>query len=184
MTASDKKKLTALIVLVVLAGVVWFWLYRPFSSSSSGSAAAKAPSKTKDAKVAQDAQIRLDLLKDIGADDVGRKNLFQYRQKALPQPQQQVRTQVIPQPTPPPVIQERIPPPVRQSKVFRYEGFSLPTNNGKMLASLSEGGTTYYAREGECIMGQYCVRRITEQTVEIEDIVLNSRQTFSRVQVQ
>jgi hypothetical protein len=184
MTASDKKKLTVLIGLVVLAGGVWFWLYRPVSSSSSGSAATKAASKAKDAKVAQEAQIRLDLLQDVGADDVGRKNLFQYRQKVLPQAQQQTRQQTVTQVPTPYVPPPPVTNPTPQFKVFRYEGFSGPTKNGKLLASLTEGGNTYYAREGDCIMGQYCVRRVTESTVEIEDTVLNRRQTFQRVQPQ
>ena len=184
MTAPEKKKLAVFIGLVVLAGVLWFWLYRPVSSSSSGSAAAKVASKAKDAKVAQEAQIHLDLLHDVGADDVGRKNLFQYRQKTVPQTQQQVPRPYTPPPPPQNITQNPVTPPAPQSKVFRYEGFSGPTTNGKLLASLSEGGNTYYAREGECIMGQYCVRRITESQVEIEDIVLNSRQTFRRIQAQ
>jgi hypothetical protein len=183
MTASDKKKAKILVALVILAGVVWFWLYRPGSTSSTG-AAAKAASKANDVKVGQDAQIRTDLLGDNAAEDVGRKNLFQYRQKAPP-PQTATVARGFTPPTPP---QNYTPPPYTpptpQSKVFRYEGFSGPTKNGKLLASLSEGGNTYYAREGECIMGQYCVRRLTETQVEIEDIVLNSRRTFQRVQAQ
>jgi phage protein U len=66
-------------------------------------------------------------------------------------------------------------------KTFRYEGYSLGTK-GKMLAALSESGNTYTVEEGECLMGQYCVRRITENQVEIEDVFQKRRQTFTRVQ--
>jgi hypothetical protein len=133
-------------------------------------------------KAAQQAQIRFDLLEPGAADEAGRKNLFQYRQRPLPaQPPQR------PAITPPPPITQVQAPIIQSSnsspvfKAFRYEGYSLGTA-GKMLAALSESGNTYTVEEGECLMGQYCVRRITENQVEIEDVFQKRRQTFTRVQ--
>jgi hypothetical protein len=35
-------------------------------------------------------------------------------------------------------------------------------------------------REGECLMGQYCISKLDERMVEIEDLQLKRKQTFMR----
>lgn len=182
MTAPEKTRLRILIALVVVAGLAWYFVYRPSSVSSTDVPGTRAANPAKDLKVAQEAQIRLDLLEGIAAEDAGRKNLFQYREKPLPPQPPQPRPQIT---STPPMVSTPIPsrePPPPAFKAFRYEGFSLVPKTGKMLASLSESGNSYEVVEGECLMGQYCVRRITENLVEIEDVFLNRRQTFTRTQ--
>jgi len=76
---------------------------------------------------------------------------------------------------PPPYI----PPPF---KAFRYEGFSVNRGSGKLLGSISESGNTYKVSEGDCVMGQYCITRLTEKDIEIEDLQLKRKQTFTRAQ--
>ena len=73
----------------------------------------------------------------------------------------------------------RPPPPF---KSFKYEGLSVIKNSGRILGALSEGGNSYQVKEGDCLMGQYCITRLTERDVEIEDLLLKRRQTFTRVQ--
>jgi hypothetical protein len=55
---------------------------------------------------------------------------------------------------------------------------------GKILGSLTDpqGGNTYEVKEGDCLMGQYCVTRLTENLIEIEDLQLKRRQSFTRTQ--
>ena len=187
MTASDKKKAQLLVGLLVIAGLTWFLVYRTGPSTSVGPK--KKPAKAAVAKQIKDPTIRIDLLgAATGTEEVGRKNIFQYRQKPLP-----------PVVSPPPraipttqttttntgVIRQEInqPPPF---KAFKYEGFSIigHPKTGVMRAVLSEGTNTYQVTQGECLMGQYCVRQITENLIEIEDLLLKQRKSFTRTPPQ
>ena len=183
MTASDKKKTAILVVLLIVAGVTWGWMYRSGTTASTPEAQTKGAKGPKVPKAVQSAQIRLDLLESETAADVGRKNLFQYRQAPLPpKPVEAIRPYVPPPITTPPVSSGPITPAQPPFKTFRYEGFSADKKTGTILASISEGGNTYEVREGDCVMGQYCVRRLTETLLEIEDLQLKSSRTFTRVQ--
>ena len=53
--------------------------------------------------------------------------------------------------------------------------------SGKILAAISEGGNVYQLELGECIQGTYCISRLSETEVEIEDLQLKRKQTFRRV---
>ncbi len=49
------------------------------------------------------------------------------------------------------------------------------------MASISEGTTNRYnVTEGEYILGRYRINRIKENSVEIEDVDQNRRQTYTR----
>ena len=182
MTPSDKKKAEVLVLLLLIAGGTWYYVgFSEPAPVAPAAAAAKSQAKPKGSKANPEAQIRLDLLEGhTGAGEVGRKNIFQYRQKPLPpKPPEPVRVVSTPAPLPTPPIVER-PPAPPPFKAFRYEGYS--SRSGKLIASLSEGGNSYQVTEGECLMGQYCVRRLTDMTIEIEDLQLKRRQSFTRVQ--
>jgi phage protein U len=69
-------------------------------------------------------------------------------------------------------------------KPFRYEGFSVSKGGGKILGSITESGNTYEVKEGDCMMGQFCVTRLTESMVEIEDLQLKRKQTFTFTRTQ
>jgi hypothetical protein len=183
MTASDKKKTGILALLLVLAGVSWyFFVYRPTLTPAAEEAAKVAAAKKKATKPLGDAQLRLDLTDPPADLDVGQKNLFQYRQKpAPPKPPTPVTNVFQAPPPPPPAPGDQKPPAPAPPpyKAFKYEGFSM-IKNGKPLASLSEGGITYQAKEGDCVLGQYCITRITENVIEIQDILLKRSQTVTR----
>jgi hypothetical protein len=183
MTTSDKKKLVLLVLLVVGGAASYVWTYRtPADTSAAASDAAKSPVKGAPIKPGQEGEIKIALLKGIGTDDVGRRNLFQFRPKPVPAPPPAIRPTTVPTtfvpappPGPPPVI---IPP----FKPFRYEGFSTVKDGGKLLASVTESGNTYTVREGECLLGNYCISKLTETMVEIEDLQQKRKQTFMRAQ--
>jgi hypothetical protein len=182
MTASDKRKAQVLVVLLLTAAGTWYFVARPNIAPAARTPAAKAQGKQSQQAV-PDAQIRLGLLEDSSAaSNVGRKNIFQYRQKpAPPRPPETFKpsTPIVTDTRPPIVATPSVPLPP-PFKAFRYEGYS--SKAGRMIASLSEGGNTYQVTEGECLMGQYCIRKLTETTVEIEDLQLKRRQSFARVQ--
>lgn len=185
MTTSDKRKAGLLVFLVIIGAAVYVWMYRPNSVASNSATAAKDAAKATPLKPGQGAQIRIDMLKGIASDEVGRKNLFQYRQKALPKPPEPIRPTTYVPPPPPVNVGPPPPPPPPPFKAFRYEGFSVlkdPGKNAKLLGSITESGTTYTVREGECLMGQYCISKLTENLVEIEDLQLKRKQTFTRAQ--
>lgn len=180
MTASDKRKTQVLVLLLMTAAGTWYFVARPPVVPAAKATTAKAQGKQA-SKGVPDAQIRLGLLEDAAATgNVGRKNIFQYRQKpAPPKPPEIYRPPppVVSQAPPLIVSQPNLPPPF---KAFRYEGYS--SKGGRLIASLSEGSGTYQVTEGECLMGQYCIRKLTETSVEIEDLQLKRRQSFLRVQ--
>jgi hypothetical protein len=183
MTTSDKKKAVLLVVLIVVGIAGYGWIYRSNTVASTNATAAKAAAKPVKVKPGQEAKIHVEWADGIAAPEVGRKNLFQYRQKPLPpKPVEQIRpvTQTF---TPPPPSQPVAPltPPPPPFPSFRYEGVS-GVKGGKLLASITESGTTYTVRESECVKGQYCISKLTETLVEIEDLQLKRRQTFTRVQ--
>jgi hypothetical protein len=159
MTASDKKKVTVLAGLVIVAAFAWYYVNSP-SSGTASTVSNKTPAKPSATKPGQEAQIRVDILEQTRSVNVGQKNLFQYGQKPVPKPSEPppgygnrppVTNQAPPQTTfvPPPS-----PPAQPQFRSFRYEGFSVSKGQGKILGSITEGGNTYEVREGDCVMGQ------------------------------
>jgi hypothetical protein len=188
MTAADKKKAQFLVGLLVIAGLTWFLVYRTGAVTSSADATKKS-GKLAAAKEFKDPTINIDLIDSADAEaEVGGRNIFQYRQKPLPPAPVQPTTRPNPVPvvsTPPPVFTPS-PPPPPPFKAFKYDGLSIlgSPKTGKMMASLTEGTNSYQVTLGECLMGQYCVRQITETSIEIEDVLTKQRRTFPKTPPQ
>jgi hypothetical protein len=188
MTAEDKKKMQYLVGLLVIAGLTWALIYRTgLVSSAAGTAKKQGTTKPVAAKQFQDPTIHSELVQTADADaEVGQKNIFQYRQKPLPPaPPAPPRPMPVPQAQvyTPPVNTTPPPPPLPVMKTFKYDGLSIlgSPKSGKMMASVTDGTTSYQVTVGECLMGQYCVRSITERDIEIEDVQLKQRRTFPKV---
>ena len=184
MITSDKKKAALLGLLVVLAVLSWYFVMRPGMTTATAGAATKPAGATKPIKLGP-ATIDLALLKEQSTNDVGQKNIFAFREKPVPKPTPSVvpSQAIIPvSPPQPTAFVPPQPPPPPPFKSFKYEGLSVIKNSGKILGALSEGGNSYQVKEGDCLMGQYCITRLTERDVEIEDLLLKRRQTFTRVQ--
>ena len=183
MITSDKKKSALLGLLVILAVLSWYFVMRPGMTTSTAGPATKPAGATKPLKLGP-ATIDLALLKEQSTNDVGQKNIFTFRQKPVPKPTATVmaaQTFPVSPPPPQPYVPPQ-PPPPPPFKSFKYEGLSVIKNSGRILGALSEGGNSYQVKEGDCIMGLYCITRLTERDVEIEDLLLKRRQTFTRVQ--
>lgn len=186
MTTSDKKKTVVLVVLLLGAGLSSYYSFYHSTAGGGSSTPVKAAAKPKPLKVGQDAAIRTDLVPNTSSVDIGRINLFDYRQKqvAVSKQPESTRPAPPPQPSRPIVFDQPVaPPPPQPWRPFKYEGFSVSKNGGKILASITESGVTYEVNEGACFQ-QYCVTRLTENLVELEDQLLKRRQTFPRTQVQ
>jgi len=188
MTAADKKKAQIFVALAVIAGLTWFLVYRTGGVTSPVDPAKKIVTKTKAPKQLGDPTIHSELVKsaDIGA-EVGRKNIFQYRQKPLPPapPAQSRPTPVQPVSNVPQTPYVPLPPPA-PVKTLKYDGYSMlgSTKDGRAMASITDGTASYQLGVGECLMGQYCVRKISEKEIEIEDVQLKQRRTFPKTPSQ
>jgi hypothetical protein len=183
MITSDKKKSALLGVLVILAVLSWYFVMRPAMTTTTVGPATKPPGATKPIKLGP-ATIDLALLKEQSTNDVGQKNIFSFREKPAPKPMPTVvAAQSFPvSPPQPQTFAPPPPPPPPPFRAFKYEGLSVIKNSGRILGALSEGGNSYQVKEGDCLMGQYCITRLTERDIEIEDLQLKRRQTFTRVQ--
>jgi len=65
---------------------------------------------------------------------------------------------------------------------FKYDGVFIVAQPGKLRVSIfdSATGVHYNVTEGEFILGRYRINKVTETTVEIEDVDQNRRQTYTR----
>ena len=128
------------------------------------------------------ARIRLDLLGPVDtADNIGKNNLFQFRAHPAPEPPKEAMR---PMPPPPPINPSRlipVTPPGPPAIALKYYGFVRVGPSGKLLTAVLEDSSQHFFRavEGDFIMGRYRVVRVTETTVEVEDMELNRHQTLA-----
>ena len=180
MTAQTRKQLTILGVLVAVLVVTMFVVSRGEGPAGT----TPAPSNPTDARAGatkspqQVADIRLELLK--GERDALRepeRNLFVFKPKAPPPPPPRA---VEPPPRPadiaPPVPTGPPPPPPIPLKFIGV--LERPGQQGK-VAILSDGrGGTFYAAEGESVLGQYKVLKIGAESAELSYTDGRGRQTL------
>jgi hypothetical protein len=185
MTVRERKQLTFLIVLVIALGIT-LYLSPRLNRPTTVSAVSVQQAKPTQAKAANDARIRLDLIdRNTGSSEAGRENLFQYRipqppPAALRPPQGQLNpfaTPPTPTPTPPPA---RPPgPPPLPPITLKYQGFARPQGAvGQLVAFLSDDRGHYNAKSGDVLMGRFRITAVTEQAVDVEDLQYNRRQTL------
>ncbi len=121
-----------------------------------------------------DPRLRLDLLKS-SEDTVyagNGRNIFRAQAEDIPQPittaklQEQARQVPIPTGPPPP-------PPIN----LKFYGFANKPGEPKRIF-LTKGDDVFIAREGEIVDHRYKVVRININSVEIEDVLSNNRQSI------
>ena len=185
MTRQDRQKLGVFVVLVgvlVLTLVLGYRMNRPPTT-----AATQAPENKPSANppTANDARIRLDLVEkpEAAEDEAGRKNLFQYRQAPPPPPAPRPDTPAA-APAPPPnmtsvPVQPRPAPPPPPPIPLKYMGFAAVNAPDRGLTAFLEDGSRHYnVKAGEVLMGRYRITRISDTSVEVEDLEYNRRQTL------
>lgn len=184
----EKKKLIVAVVLMVLATGLFIVRFFPGSTSSAAppsaasNAAAEPPrpirpvkgsgnKKISTAPRTLDPTLRYDWLnasENMKYEGAGR-NIFQM-QVDIPQPVAPVtpQPQVAQGPPPPPP-----PPPIN----LKFFGFASRTGETKKIF-LSTGEDVFIASEGDIVNRRYKVVRISPQSVEIEDVLNNNRQSI------
>ncbi len=119
-----------------------------------------------------DPRLRLDLLKTT-EDNVyeGRgRNIFRAQMEEIPQPKFPGYTDKRP-PQPPPGPPP--PPPIN----LKFYGFANKPGEAKRIF-LSKGEDVFIAREGEIVDHRYKVLHINLNSVEVEDVLSNNRQSI------
>ena len=189
MSKQDRQKLS---VLVILLGVLALTIVLGYRMNKPAVTAAVQVPETKPSAnppAPTDARIRLDLIEkaENSPDEIGKKNVFQYRQNPVPPASGSGggRPPVIPgQPPPvsntPPTVQPPavIVPPGPPPIPFKYQGYANEdVPGGQMTAFLTDETSHHYnVSVGEILMGKYRVTQIAANSVEIEDIDNDRRQ--------
>jgi hypothetical protein len=187
MTKSDQNKLRFLIILVVILAATVYVGFRVSRTPDLTVVQAKDQKPMPAAATPNDARIQLELLDKARAnEDLGKSNLFAYRNGRPPEP-----TKVAPPPPPsmvnnnpaatrPTVVMPPPPPPIP----LKYVGYAYVEPNSKVLIAtlLDDNQQRHFnAVQGDIWMGRYRVLRITDTVVDVEDIETSRRQTLALV---
>jgi hypothetical protein len=178
---TDNKLETLAAVVLGLGAVlsVGYWLMSSGSANTSGTTTeAKAP-VTKTLINPLDPTIRVDLLEsaqDVKFESKGRRNIFVPGAPEIPEPNTPPLTRkpnpgLPPNPGPPP------PPPIN----LKFFGVASRAGEAQKVF-LSEGESIFVAHEGDIVNSRYKVVKINPQSVEIEDLLNNNRQSIPLTQ--
>jgi hypothetical protein len=163
-------------IAVALIAVALFMLIRWFMEQNG--AATPSPSQARTTRQAPrvnalDPTLRTDLLKDSEQskyDNKGR-NIFVAEAEAPPTPTPAPITPVItpPQPTGPPPID------------IKFFGFANRPGEPKSIF-LSKGEDIWVAKEGDVVNRRYRIIKINPNSVDVEDVLSNNRQSIPLTQ--
>ena len=189
MTKSDQSRLRILILLLAALGLTVFLSSRMTRRANPAVVQAENQKVVAVALAQPDARIRLDLLNKETLDkQTGKKNLFEYAPPPAPpaprpspfppaQPPPNAMTSRPPMPSGPP--QPPPPPPIP----LRYIGFAFVEPNSKsLIATLIDDSQRHFLFvEGDVYQGRYRIARITDTSVEVEDLQFPRRQVLPLV---
>ena len=186
----DRQKLGVLIVLLGVLAATSLMAYRMNAPPTTAAVQTPAAAKTSaNPPSPSDARILLELVEKEAAakENIGDRNLFQYRQTPLPPPVSRSPATALPgagvsmQPTPVPVqtqTQRAPSPPVLPPIPLKYQGFATTGAAQGLTAFLADDARHYNVTAGEVLMGRYRISSITDKSVEVEDLENNRRQTL------
>jgi len=196
----NRTKVIAAMALGAVAVIVLVWQFAGWFGGSSSSAAApvstdsdfgkavtpapRNPGRVKNAGTKQsaakslDPTLRLDLLKsseDTKYEGAGR-NIFKVFVEIpkIVTPPAKPPDQPVAQGPPPPAP----PPPIP----LTFYGFATPTGGTKRIFLVSHGEDVFIAKEGDIVDRRYKVVRISQNAVEILDVLSNNRQSIPLTQ--
>jgi hypothetical protein len=192
MTKQDRQKIIILgVLLAVLASVV-IMVLRMNETPATTTAAVQVPETSKisvNPPAPGDASLRKDLLdKPDTGQQIGKRNIFEYRQAPPPPPAVPPRGSrttrfesnpggigSVPGNFPPPTVQPPLPPQIP----LKYVGYlTLDAPGGGFVAVLSDDSRHYSVTPGEVLMGRYRVLTISDKIVDVEDLEYKRRQSL------
>lgn len=184
--AEDRNKLIAAIVLMVLAAVsLSYVLSRPGTPAAAAPPAAVTPARRPTGRRGPaaavqpgenlDPTLRLSLLRSsegVKYEGTGRNIFRAHAEEPLPQAHGKVLTDKKPEPQLPP------PPPGPPPINLKFYGFANKPGETTKKVFLSEGDNIFIAGEGDVVDRRYRVVKIGQNSVEIEDLLNNNKQTI------
>ena len=184
MNAKEKQRLKILLVLLAALGVTIVFVYQMNRPQTAAAIEPPQTRITRQPPAPNDARIRIDLIeKGARGESAGDENVFQYRmgRPASPPP----GAPIAPPPTlvtqpPPSVVTPPAGPPPPPPIPLKYQGYAQAQTGLTAFLSDDTSGTPrhFNATAGEVLMGRYRVVRVTESSVEIEDLEYNRRQVL------
>lgn len=181
--AQDKKKVTLMAVLLVIAIPLAIHSFGSFGSSTPQPPAAPQPASTSTTRPAQkksgipavrennlDPRLRTDIL--IASQKIdytgGERNIFRVKEVPvqIPTAAAPIRTYTAPQP---------LPEPPKPQIPLTFYGFSNRPGEPKK-AFLKEGDNIFVAMEGDVVERRYKIVKITNTSIVVEDILNNNQQ--------
>ncbi len=185
MSKQDRQKLNILIVLLIVFGLIVVMGYRMSRPPTALTVQTAEPRTSQNPPDPGDASIRLDLVgKEENAEDIGRRDIFVYGKKVVPQkgpvavsstPQLPPTQTTTPQAVIRPPVTNPPPPPIP----LKYPGyFVVNSPGGNLIAILDDGVRHYNVTVGEVLMGRFRITQISDKSVEVEDLEYNRRQAI------
>jgi hypothetical protein len=191
MTKQDRQKISILgVLLAVLASVVVMALRLNETPATTTAAVqvSETPKISVNPPAPGDASLRKDLLdKPDTHEEIGKRNIFEYRQAPPPPPPAPPRgSRSARQSNPdgigsafanfPPATSQ---PPLPPQIPLKYVGYlTLDAPGGGFVAVLSDDARHYSVTTGEVLMGRYRVLMISDKIVDVEDLEYKRRQSL------
>ena len=186
----EQKKLGIFIVLLGVLAATSLMGYRANEPTATAAVQTPAAKTSANPPSPSDARILLELVEKDGKgkENIGDRNLFQYRQAPPPPPISRPPVQALPgaaiamQPTPtttqaptPRMPAQPVQPPIP----LKYQGFASTNGSARgFTAFLADDARHYNVTVGEVLMGRYRIASITDKSVEVEDLENSRRQTL------
>jgi len=189
----DRQKISILFILLAVLALTIVLGYRMDRPATTAAVQVPETRTSANPPAPTDARIRLDLVeRPQSPEEIGRRNVFQYRLPPPPAapPQRGGSTGTDPgTPLPPgsasgPPPGTRPPgpiaPPAPPPIPLKYPGYAIEASpGGRVTAFLVDDASRHYnVTVGEVLMGRYRVTQISTNSVEIEDLESNRRQTL------
>jgi hypothetical protein len=188
MSKRDQQKLSILVILLAVLALTIVLGYRMDQPATTAAVQVPETKTSTNLPAPTDARIRLDLVeKSQAPEEIGRKNVFQYRQlPPPPAPPQRGGSKATTPPAPPPPVNGPpanrpagpVVPPPPPPIPLKYPGYAIETSTGDRMTAflLDDASHHYLVTVGEVLMGRYRVTKISTSSVEIEDLESNRRQ--------
>lgn len=170
----QKKQLAVLVVLLLIAGVIWFFYFdhdKPIVAADTGSAAQNPQLLSVENPSLHKAAVdkaRKTEYKSGGRNIFSRDLPIPPRSKETIQKLKEQRTQIVQQVP----VEIKVPPlPVK------FFGFGTVPNGTARLAFFSDGEDIYVVKEGELLMNRFRILKIGNANLEYEEVSSGLRGT-------
>jgi hypothetical protein len=162
MTKKSKVEIGALVVLVLLAGGIWYYFVHPEAGSASLRGLAVASYKP---MAVENPQIHWDRLSEAQQTDykTSGRDIFTV-ELTIPEPlpfripQTEVNDTPVPPPPPPPKLP------------LKFFGYGAAQAGSGRRAFLTDGNVVYIVAEGDSLLGRYRIGRISQVNLEFEEL--------------